>query len=65
MVTPRICKGYSKKWKTFLEVYHKRAIEVWDKWILSDFHSYQDIELARFQNEIKLTALDSFKNSGI
>jgi hypothetical protein len=30
-----VCVGFSKKWKTFLEVYGKRAIEVWDKWLLS------------------------------
>ena len=30
-----VCKGFSKKCKTFLEVYGKRAIEVWNKWLLT------------------------------
>jgi hypothetical protein len=25
-----VCLGFSKKWKTFLDVYGKRAVEVWD-----------------------------------
>jgi hypothetical protein len=41
-----VCKGFSKKWKTFLEVYGKRAIEVWDKWLLFDeFHNHREIKL--------------------
>ena len=30
-----VCKGFSIKWKTFLEVYGKSAVEVWDKWLLN------------------------------
>jgi hypothetical protein len=41
-----VCKGFSKKWKTFLEIYGKRAVEVWDKWLLSDFKNYEDTRLS-------------------
>jgi hypothetical protein len=44
-----VCRGFSTKWKTFLEVYGKRAVEVWDKWLLvADFHSFTTINLAVF-----------------
>ena len=34
-----VCKGFSKKWKIFLEVYGKRAVEVRDKWLFNaEFH---------------------------
>ncbi len=29
-----VCKGFAKKWKEVLEVYEKRAVEVWDNWLL-------------------------------
>lgn len=47
-----VCRGFSKKWKAFLEVYGKRAIEVWDKWLLTFvFHNHRDIKLAVFLDE--------------
>ena len=42
-------KGFAKKWKTFLEVYGKRAVEVWDKWLLSSsFYSYNCMKIDLF-----------------
>lgn len=29
-----VCKGFSKKWQAFIVLYGKRAIELWDKWLL-------------------------------
>jgi hypothetical protein len=44
-----VCKGSSKKWKTFLAVYGKRAVEAWDKWLLeADFKNNCETELAVF-----------------
>jgi hypothetical protein len=44
-----VCKVFSKNWKTFLEVYGKRAVEVWDKWLLEiDFHIYFQRKIAAF-----------------
>jgi hypothetical protein len=43
-----VCKGFSKKWTTFLQIYGKRAIEVWDKRLLfADFISYQEVKIFR------------------
>ncbi len=45
-----VCKGFSKKWKTFIELYGKRAIELWDKWlILADFRHYKNSKLFDIQ----------------
>ncbi len=47
-----VCKGFSKKWITFLEVYGKKAVEVWDKWLLeADFHNCHDTRLDVFARE--------------
>jgi hypothetical protein len=44
-----VCLGFSKKWKTFLITYGKRAIEVWDKWLISDvFKQWNQIKLDSF-----------------
>ena len=40
-----VCRGFSKKWKTFLEVYGSKAVEVWDKWLLGDFYKYREAKL--------------------
>jgi len=41
-----VCKGFSIKWKGFLEVYGKRAVEIWDKWLVQgDFHFYHETRL--------------------
>lgn len=45
-----VCRGFAKKWKTFLEVYGKRTVEVWDEWLLSDFHIYCDPALVIFMD---------------
>lgn len=42
-----VCKGFSKKWKIFIETYGKRTIELWGKWlILADFKCYKDSKLS-------------------
>jgi hypothetical protein len=40
-----VCVGFSRKWKTFLEAYGKRAIEVWIKWLFFAVfgHYYQKL----------------------
>jgi len=44
-----VCKGFAKKWKAFLQVYRKRAIEVWDKWLLTNhFYNYHNPEIDAF-----------------
>jgi hypothetical protein len=44
-----VCRGFAKKWKTFLEVYGKRAVEIWDKWLLTaDFQSYRETAFTAF-----------------
>lgn len=44
-----VCKGFSKKWKTFLETYGKRAVEVWDKWLLTaDLGCYSETRMMLF-----------------
>jgi len=44
-----VCRGFCKKWKIFLEIYGKRAIEVWDKWLLySSFNCYIQLDLNVF-----------------
>jgi len=44
-----VCVGFSKKWKTFLEVYGKRVIEVWNKWLFSaDFSRYNQKKINAF-----------------
>jgi hypothetical protein len=44
-----VCIGFSKKWKKFLEVYSKRAVEVWDNWLLiANFCGYRDLKLDSF-----------------
>jgi hypothetical protein len=44
-----VCVGFSKKWKVFLEVYGKRAVEVWDRWlVLADFHKHYELRLSAF-----------------
>jgi len=44
-----VCKGFSRKWKTFLEVYGKRAVEVWDKWlVITSFPNSYDLEMNVF-----------------
>jgi len=41
-----VCKGFSKKWKDFLEIYGKRAVELWGKWVINtDFCSYRESNL--------------------
>ena len=44
-----VCVGFSKKWKTFLEIYGKKAVEAWDKWLsFADFRTYRTMNLTRF-----------------
>jgi hypothetical protein len=44
-----VCKGFAKKWKTFLEVYGKRAVEVWDDWlVVAEYSNYRDVTLSSF-----------------
>jgi hypothetical protein len=44
-----VCRGFSRKWKEFLKVYGKKAIEVWDKWLLvADFHCYRETTITFF-----------------
>ena len=44
-----VCKGFAKKWKMFLEVYEKKAVEVWDKWLANaDFHNYYHTKIVIF-----------------
>lgn len=44
-----VCVGFCKKWKIFLEIYGKRAIEVWDKWLCrTNFHKYVDTKITAF-----------------
>lgn len=41
-----VCRGFSKKWKTFKEAYGKRAVEPWGKWLLyADFLEHREIKL--------------------
>ena len=38
-----VCKGFSKKWKMFLETYGKRAVEVWDEWLaFAEFRNFKE-----------------------
>ncbi len=46
-----VCRGFCKIWKTFLEIYKSRAIEVWDKWLkTSVFHYYRETRLCMFSD---------------
>jgi hypothetical protein len=44
-----VCVGFSNKWENFLEVYGKRAVEVWDKWLMTaEFCILHDRKLCMF-----------------
>jgi hypothetical protein len=44
-----VCRGFCKIWKRFLDTYHGRAVEVWDKWLLAfDLICYQEIRMSAF-----------------
>jgi hypothetical protein len=44
-----VCVGFAKKWKTFLEIYGKRVVEVWDNWLLyAKFSSYTAEKVTSF-----------------
>lgn len=50
-----VCKGFSKNWEVFIELYGKRAIDLWDKWlILTEFKYYRDSKLFNPQDSVKL-----------
>jgi hypothetical protein len=44
-----VCVGFARKWKNFLVVYGKRAVEVWDKWLAAfEIHKYYNPLLEMF-----------------
>jgi hypothetical protein len=44
-----VCKGFSKKWKIFLETYGERAIEVWDKWLtIAELSMFKEIKICDY-----------------
>jgi hypothetical protein len=58
-----VCKGFAKKWKAFLQVYGKRAVEVWDRWrVTVQFQCFSPNEIRRVATDITVSLILSKNN---